>query len=133
MSDETRMILEMLREGKITVEQAERLLGAVGSPAGAAEGAGDREPESGETSWSWNHSCSWGDPGSDECHASWTWVGDLGAQIQTEVHRATSEARTAVAHAMAEARRAGEEARRAGREAREQVIRIVQQIGRDPE
>jgi hypothetical protein len=36
-----------------------------------------------------------------------------------------------VEQAMAEARRAGETARQAGEEARAQVVRIIQEIGRD--
>ena len=37
MSDETRQVLEMLSQGKITVEEADKLLHAVGSPAANAE------------------------------------------------------------------------------------------------
>lgn len=142
MADETRMILEMLKEGKITVEQAERLLGAVGSQTSAdGETAGEAPGENDQTCWSWSHSGSGDGPCGADWNASWSWVGDLGTHVQAEVHRATSEARSAVDQAMSEAcraasreaRRAGREAQRAGREARRQVIRIVQEIGRDPE
>jgi len=133
MSDETRMILEMLRDGKITVEQAERLLGAVGRSESDTGGSGAGGSESGDAHGSWDGTWSWNRGCGKEWHAAWSWVGDLGGQIQEEVERATSEARTAVESAMAEARRAGEEARRAGREVRAQVIRIAREIGRDRE
>jgi hypothetical protein len=40
MSEETRKVLDMLHEGKIAVDEAEKLLAAVSAPDGAAEGAG---------------------------------------------------------------------------------------------
>jgi hypothetical protein len=140
MSDETRMILEMLKEGKITVEQAERLLGAVGEQPGAlgAEARRGARTDAGASgsdgsTWYWCHESDQDGAWCGNLSGVWSWVGDLGGQIQAEVHRATTEAKAAVEQAMSEARRAGEAARRAGEEARAQVIRIVQEIGRDGE
>ena len=39
MSDDTRRVLDLLAQGKITVDEADRLLKAVASPQPAAEGA----------------------------------------------------------------------------------------------
>lgn len=132
MPDETRMILEMLKDGKITVEQAERLLGAVGRSDSDA-GQAPRSEGEGSPGASWSHSWCWDADGGKDWHSAWSWVGDLGGQIGEEVHRATAEARSAVADAMAEARRASDEARRAGREVRAQVIRIAREMGRESE
>ena len=41
MSDDTRRILELLAQGKVTVDEADRLMKAVAAPAAAA-GAGER-------------------------------------------------------------------------------------------
>jgi len=43
MNEETRKVLEMLSEGKISVQEAEQLLGAVSAPVGQA--ADDRKVE----------------------------------------------------------------------------------------
>jgi len=40
MSDETRRVLDLLAQGKITVDEADRLLAAIGAPPAGAEAAG---------------------------------------------------------------------------------------------
>ena len=44
MNEESRRILEMLSQGKITVEEAEQLLRAVGAAPDASAGSGEESP-----------------------------------------------------------------------------------------
>jgi hypothetical protein len=44
MSEETRRVLEMLAQGKLTVEEADQLLRAIGAPPPESAVANDREP-----------------------------------------------------------------------------------------
>lgn len=46
MSDDRRRVLDLLAAGKITVDEAEQLLSALGAPRAARSGAGDAGPES---------------------------------------------------------------------------------------
>jgi hypothetical protein len=50
MNEERRKILDMLAQGKITVEEAEKLLGAVGGPGNGNEAAAAKDA-SGRRSW----------------------------------------------------------------------------------
>ncbi|MDD8014252.1 MAG: hypothetical protein PHX45_01055 [Acidobacteriota bacterium] len=50
MNEERRKILEMLSQGKITVEEAEKLLAAVGE-TGSANGSADGTDAAGRRSW----------------------------------------------------------------------------------
>ena len=51
MTEERKKILELLAEKKITVEEAERLIAALGAPAASESGA----PESGKTGIPWKY------------------------------------------------------------------------------
>jgi hypothetical protein len=53
MSDETRRVLDLVAQGKITVDEAQQLLGAIGAPAAdeAASAAGADESERPKPRW----------------------------------------------------------------------------------
>jgi len=50
MSDDTRRVLDLLAQGKVTVDEADQLLRAVGAPAADAKAAAD-EPERPKRQW----------------------------------------------------------------------------------
>jgi hypothetical protein len=53
MSDETRRVLDLLAQGKITADEAEKLLAALGAPAAtaAADAASDADPNRPAPRW----------------------------------------------------------------------------------
>lgn len=117
MSEEVRMILQMLQEGKLTVEQAERLLAALG-----------REPEETRTGAAGEAAGPGPDEGKEDEESSWDWVSQIQSHIEEEVGRATAEAKRALRHAMREVHRATAEARRAREHARRNVCQFFQEF-----
>jgi len=88
MSEETRRVLDLLAKGKITVDEADRLLAAIGpvSTGSAATGAAGKGAATGEAPSpkylriTVTKTRSW--PGDDEEHArrAWMWPGYMGGR-----------------------------------------------------
>lgn len=119
MSEERARVLRMLKDGRITVEEAEALLEALGeeeaaapTPAGIEAGSGARLA---------------GDPA--ESGAPQPPVHDLIEEIldAVDVERIVDTVRESVSRSRAEARRVRDEVRRAAREAREEARRAARE------
>jgi SHOCT-like domain len=91
MIDERRQILRMVAEGKISVEDAERLLQAIDSPAPAASEGSSPAPDPASKPKprflliNVKKQSAWSDEAVDEARKSWGWPGFGGSRGKRDV------------------------------------------------
>jgi hypothetical protein len=125
MTEEQRLIFTMVQEGKITAEQAERLLAALPeTPESDAQPEPDRSPE-----WAGGED-DWAEDWADEPHATLAdhihcHVRDEMRRVQEEVRRAHDQVHAELKRAMPEIGRAHEEVRRALGHALIELRRVI--------
>jgi hypothetical protein len=121
MTEEQRLILTMVQEGRISAEQAERLLAALSETPESETGAeSDRSSEWAGSETDWDDESREVLVANIQCH-----VQDEMSRVQDELRRARDQVQAELHRVMPEVRRAHEEVRRAVGHALVELRRVI--------